>query len=322
MPGRRGVLSPRPAGLTHSCGLGGRWSLDHRSSGLHAYVLDRLGGRASCLVALLCQQAGRRPCCSSRRVFWVLLASLVVIESFPILRCSAGRHPAVTTAETFAFAILLGWGTTAAVSPWPWRVLVSDAAPPGRAREGGLQRRPVRPAHGRRRRRLRAPRRRASLHGQASSRRSRRPRSSSSSATSSWSAWSPPSPTGATSSPTSRSASGSRPGRTRWSSAWPRSCWWWPSRASALLPLVLLPLFAVRDALQTAEEAEEHRAAAEQAAERGHGGGGRARPGSPRPSTPWSSGCGRATGSRTTCWPPSPTSCAPRWPACWARWPP
>jgi signal transduction histidine kinase len=35
----------------------------------------------------------------------------------------------------------------------------------------------------------------------------------------------------------------------------------------ALLPLVLLPMFAVRDALRTAEEAEEHRLAAEQAAE-------------------------------------------------------
>ena len=35
----------------------------------------------------------------------------------------------------------------------------------------------------------------------------------------------------------------------------------------ALLPLVLLPMFAVRDALRTAEEADEHRIAAEQAAE-------------------------------------------------------
>jgi signal transduction histidine kinase len=34
-----------------------------------------------------------------------------------------------------------------------------------------------------------------------------------------------------------------------------------------LLPLVLLPVFAVRDALRTAEEAEEHRLAAEQSAE-------------------------------------------------------
>jgi signal transduction histidine kinase len=38
-------------------------------------------------------------------------------------------------------------------------------------------------------------------------------------------------------------------------------------RSLALLPLVLLPLFAVRDALRTAEEAEEHRVEAEQAAE-------------------------------------------------------
>ena len=35
----------------------------------------------------------------------------------------------------------------------------------------------------------------------------------------------------------------------------------------ALLPLVLLPMFAVRDALRTADEAEEHREAAERAAE-------------------------------------------------------
>jgi len=38
-------------------------------------------------------------------------------------------------------------------------------------------------------------------------------------------------------------------------------------RSLALLPLVLLPLFAVRDALRTAEEAEEDRAVAEKAAE-------------------------------------------------------
>jgi signal transduction histidine kinase len=38
-------------------------------------------------------------------------------------------------------------------------------------------------------------------------------------------------------------------------------------QSAGLLPLVLLPLFAVRDALRTAEEAEEHRVAAEQAAE-------------------------------------------------------
>jgi signal transduction histidine kinase len=38
-------------------------------------------------------------------------------------------------------------------------------------------------------------------------------------------------------------------------------------QSMALLPLVLLPMFAVRDALRTAEEAEEHREAAERAAE-------------------------------------------------------
>jgi two-component system, OmpR family, sensor histidine kinase KdpD len=38
-------------------------------------------------------------------------------------------------------------------------------------------------------------------------------------------------------------------------------------QSMALLPLVLLPLFAVRDALRTAEEAEERRIAADQAAE-------------------------------------------------------
>ena len=90
----------------------------------------------------------------------------------------------------------------------------------------------------------------------------------------------------------------------------------------ALLPLVLLPMFAVRDALRTAEEADEHRERRRAGGRAGRADGGRARPGWPRPSTPWWSGCARATGSRTTCWPPSPTSCAPRWPACWARWPP
>jgi len=50
----------------------------------------------------------------------------VLMESLPILTKVSGGTQAVTTAEAFAFAILLGWGTTPAVIAMLAAVLVSD----------------------------------------------------------------------------------------------------------------------------------------------------------------------------------------------------
>ena len=295
----------------------------HRSSALHAYVLavSAVGlcpGRAPCA-----RRAGRRPCCSQPPAV-LGAAGQPGGHRVAARSCSkvSGGTQLVTTAEAFAFAILLGWGTTAAVLALALAVLVSDAAPPGRAREDRLQRRPVRPAHGRRRRRLRAPRRRPSLRPPRTSRRS---------------PWPPlvffvgnlVLVGVVTTLAHGRNFVADLKECLR-AEAWPYAMVFGMApimlvvaeQSVGLLPLVLLPLFAVRDALRTAEEADEHRDRRRAGGRAGRAGRGRARPGSPRPSTPWSSGCGRATGSRTTCWRPSPTSCAPPWPGCWARWPP
>ena len=58
-------------------------------------------------------------------MFWALVVCLVVNESIPVLLPRAGTQLA-TTAETFAFAILLGWGTTAATFALVLGVLVAD----------------------------------------------------------------------------------------------------------------------------------------------------------------------------------------------------
>ena len=131
----------------------------------------------------------------------MLLASLVVIESLPILSKISGGTKDVTTAEAFAFAILLGLGTTPAVVALALAVLVSELlrrAGPEKlvfnvgqysllmAVAGGVYELLGATVPS-------APR---------TSRPSPRPRSSSSSATSCWSGWSRPWPTGGTSSPT------------------------------------------------------------------------------------------------------------------------
>jgi signal transduction histidine kinase len=97
----------------------------HRSSALHVYVLA-VSAVGLCLVVLLVLVQGPTTMLQQPPLFWVLLASLVVTESLPILTKVSGGTQAVTTAEAFAFAILLGWGTTAAVIALAVAVLVSD----------------------------------------------------------------------------------------------------------------------------------------------------------------------------------------------------
>ena len=90
----------------------------------------------------------------------------------------------------------------------------------------------------------------------------------------------------------------------------------------ALLPLVLLPMFAVRDALRTAEDAEEHRVeAAEQAAEEAR----TVAADKARLAEVEHTLVERLRESdrlKDDLLAPSPTSCAPRWPGCWAPSPP
>jgi signal transduction histidine kinase len=97
----------------------------HRSSALHAYVLA-VSAVGLCLVVFLAIGDGPAALLEQPPLFWVLLASLVVVESLPILSKVSGGTQQATTAEAFAFAILLGWSTTAAVFALILAVLVSD----------------------------------------------------------------------------------------------------------------------------------------------------------------------------------------------------
>jgi signal transduction histidine kinase len=97
----------------------------HRSSALFAYVLA-VSAVGLALVALLVVDSGPATVLQQPPLFWVLLASLVVIESLPILSKLSGGTRDVTTAEAFAFAILLGLGTTAAVVALAVAVLASE----------------------------------------------------------------------------------------------------------------------------------------------------------------------------------------------------
>ena len=96
----------------------------HRSSGLHAYVAT-VSAVGLALLAVLVSDGRLADVLRLPPVFWALVVCLVVAESFPVLLPRAGTQ-AATTAETFAFAILLGWGTTAATLALVLGVLVSD----------------------------------------------------------------------------------------------------------------------------------------------------------------------------------------------------
>jgi signal transduction histidine kinase len=97
----------------------------HRSSALHAYVLA-VSAVGLCLVVLFTVADGPAIIRHQPPLFWVLLVSLLVIESLPIRSKAAGGTQEATTAEAFAFAILLGWGTEAATLALALVVLVSD----------------------------------------------------------------------------------------------------------------------------------------------------------------------------------------------------
>ena len=97
----------------------------HRSSALFAYVLA-VSAVGFVLVALLVAGSGPATVLQQPPLFWALLVSLVVVESLPILSKVSGGTKDVTTAEAFAFAILLGRGTTAAVVALAAAVLVSE----------------------------------------------------------------------------------------------------------------------------------------------------------------------------------------------------
>jgi signal transduction histidine kinase len=97
----------------------------HRSSALHAYVLA-VSAVGLCLVVLLAIMQGPTTVLQQPPLFWVLLACLVAVESLPILSKVNGETQVATTAEAFAFAILLGWGTTAATLALALAVLVSE----------------------------------------------------------------------------------------------------------------------------------------------------------------------------------------------------
>jgi signal transduction histidine kinase len=97
----------------------------HRSSALHAYVLA-VSAVGLCLVVLFAVVNGPAIMRHQPPLFWVLLVSLLVIESLPIRSKATGGTQEATTAEAFAFAILLGWGTEAATLALALAVLVSD----------------------------------------------------------------------------------------------------------------------------------------------------------------------------------------------------
>jgi signal transduction histidine kinase len=96
-----------------------------RSSALFAYVLA-VSAVGLALVVLLVLGSGPTTVLQQPPQFWVLLISMVVVESLPILSKVAGGTKYVTTAEAFTFAILLGWGTTAATLTLILAVLISD----------------------------------------------------------------------------------------------------------------------------------------------------------------------------------------------------
>ena len=95
-----------------------------RSSGLHAYVLT-VSAVGFGSLALLARQGGVATVAQLPPVFWALLICLIVVESLPLVLPRPGNE-VITTAETFAFAILLGWGTAAAAFAMTVALLISD----------------------------------------------------------------------------------------------------------------------------------------------------------------------------------------------------
>jgi signal transduction histidine kinase len=96
----------------------------HRSLGLHAYVLT-VSAVGLALLVFLGSSGGLGTVLRQPPVFWALVVCLVLNESVPVLVRRTGGQLA-TTAETFAFAILLGWGIRAATFALVLGVLIAD----------------------------------------------------------------------------------------------------------------------------------------------------------------------------------------------------
>jgi signal transduction histidine kinase len=95
-----------------------------RSLGLHTYALT-VSAVGLGLLLLLGSGGRLAELRQLPPVYWALVVCLVVNETAMVLLPRAGSQGA-TTAETFAFAILLGWGTRAAVFALVLGVLVAD----------------------------------------------------------------------------------------------------------------------------------------------------------------------------------------------------
>jgi signal transduction histidine kinase len=97
----------------------------HRSSALHTYVLA-VSALGLCVLVLLAAGQGPTTLAQQPPMFWALLACLVIVESFPILSSVSGGTQVATTAEAFAFAIMLGLGRTPATFALVLGLLVAD----------------------------------------------------------------------------------------------------------------------------------------------------------------------------------------------------
>jgi signal transduction histidine kinase len=95
-----------------------------RSLGLHAYALT-VSAVGLGLLWLLGSGGRLAELWHQPPVFWALVVCLVVNETALVLLPRAASQGA-TTAETFAFAIMLGWGTRAATFALVVGVLVAD----------------------------------------------------------------------------------------------------------------------------------------------------------------------------------------------------
>jgi signal transduction histidine kinase len=97
----------------------------HRSSvALHVYVLA-VSAAGFGVLALLMADGGAAAVPRESAAFWALLVCLGITESFPVLLRHGGSWTS-TTAEAFAFAILLGFGTAAAALSLVAALIVAD----------------------------------------------------------------------------------------------------------------------------------------------------------------------------------------------------
>jgi signal transduction histidine kinase len=95
-----------------------------RSSALHVYVLA-VSVAGFGLLTFLAGADGTALVPNAPATFWLFAGCLVASDSFPMVLSARGTRR-ITMAETFAFAILLGWGTVAAALVLAVGSIVSD----------------------------------------------------------------------------------------------------------------------------------------------------------------------------------------------------